>query len=86
LNKVKGGRVTKPAASRRAAAPAPGAFAELSEDEDDVKEEVMDDGADVYDVHNNGYQNGHSNGNGFAVDDEHEEEGSQRFYESVDEV
>jgi hypothetical protein len=80
---VKGGRVTKPAASRRAAAPAPGAFTEYSEDDGDVKEELLDDGADEYESHN-GYQNGHSNGNGFGVDDEHEEE--SRFYDIEEEA
>jgi hypothetical protein len=80
---VKGGRVTKPAASRRAAAPAPGAFAESSEDDGDVKDELMDDGSGEYEV-NNGYHNGHSNGNGFGVDDEQEEE--TRFYEIDEEV
>lgn len=76
---MKGGRVTKPAASRRAAAPAPGAFRESSDDDGDVKEELMDDGAAEYEVHNNGYHNGHSNGNGFGVDDEQEEE--PQFYD-----
>lgn len=76
--------MTKPAASRRAAAPAPGAFAESSEDDGDVKEELMDDGADEYELHNNGYHNGHSNGNGFGVDNEQEEETA--FYDVEEEA
>jgi hypothetical protein len=91
LNKVQGGRVQKSSARSRAAAPAPGAFAELSENEDegDVKEELMDDGSDEYQVHNNGYSNGHSNGHGFANDDMnvygHEEEGVEQQYYDVQE-
>lgn len=76
--------MTKPASSRRAAAPAPGAFAESSEDDGDVKEDLMDDGAGEYEVHNNGYHHGHSNGNGFGVDAGHEEEDGQEFFHDIE--
>lgn len=70
LNKVQGGRVSKPSRAR-AAAPARGRFAELSDNEDEdgaVKEESLENGSDGF--VNNGYSNGYSNGheNGFADD------------------
>ncbi len=82
MNKVKGGRITKPAASRRAAAPAPGAFREFSDDDDDVKEELMDDGVNEYEVHSNSYHNSQSNGNGFANDGGHDEE--DEYFHDID--
>ncbi|PMD37337.1 hypothetical protein L207DRAFT_73832 [Hyaloscypha variabilis F] len=88
LNKVQTGRIAKASPrSARAAAPAPGTFAELSDDDDEnVKEESMNDGSDEYEVHANGHRNGHANGNGYVDDDMNGYDYDDQFIDAQEEA
>ncbi len=88
LNKVQTGRIVKASPrSARAAAPAPGTFAELSDDDDEiVKEDSMNDGSDEYEVHGNGHRNGHANGNGYVDDDMNGYDYDDQFIDAQEEA